>query len=495
MPATPTSSTGTGGFPASSETTDPQQVTSIRFGTISKLGAAAGPMLNPSQQHQLDKLRKSKVELTFAENTKARSLFMAQTNEYLTSNFQLRTVLSEMGLYPSDQELTEVLSVLNNKVDFPSFVKYLTFLKVKYLRPEPKDTDTVRAFAALGGSIDRQGNISVDLLRESCKKFALTIDIDAMIKQVDEDSSGVVDFDEFKAMWEKSAVVAPSLQNTGSAPPSANGNSKKQQQRTSNSESANGDAGSSGQNALEILQSGGGRRVSVDDTFADEMMEMIDESDDGESLTLDAQLRRLRERHSPTKNANNDVEANESSGRSPRPLVRKQSAILRSDGEGDERDMLAILHHYLCLPDRNSTRDLGKSQASGRRQSMQRRASQRKSLARLPSIGRTNSVLVNSAAAAAAAPSPLNDINTVSDEEGDTSPTVSPLARRGARGRTTGAQPAQSPQSSNTGGYRAPSPVILSQYSATKGRADAKLSPAKGPRPPPRTPRGTIYAR
>jgi len=453
----------------------------------------SAPVLNASQQHQLDKLKKSKVELSFSEGTKARALFMSQTNEYLTSKFQLRTVLSEMGLYPSDKELGEVFAVLNNKLDFASFTKYLTFLKVKYMRPEPKDLDTVRAFAALGGSIDRQGNISVELLRENCKKFSLTIDIDAMINEVDEDASGLVDFQEFKSMWEVKERV-----NGGGAfaddKTSPNGTAQKQR----GSGDMNGS--NSGANALELLQNGGdGDGAAVDDTFADEMMELLDRSDDGDDFgTLDDQMRRLRERHSPTKSSPRG-EAEEVSNRQ---LIRKQSAILRPDGEGDEREMLAILHHYLRLPDRNTyNRDTKAASVigGGHRQSM-RRMSQRKSLyGRLPSIGRTNSVLVNSAAAAASTTFD-EGVNVVSDDEGlegslqiSTSPNAA--SRRGRGVNTRGTQKQPTITANTTGGYRAPSPVILSQYNATKGRADAKLSPAKGPRPPPRSPRGTIYNR
>ena len=448
----------------------------------------SAPTLTSSQQYQLEKLKKSKVELSFSESTKARALFMSQTNEYLTSKFQLRTVLSEMGLYPSDQELGEVFSVLNNKLDFASFTKYLTFLKVKYMRPEPKDLDTVRAFAALGGSIDRQGNISVDILRENCKKFSLTIDIDAMINEVDEDASGLVDFQEFKSMWEIKERVGD-VNADGKTTP--NGGTAQKQQRGSGD--MNGSA--SGANALELLQNGGDGGGAVDDTFADEMMELLDRSDDNDDFgTLDDQMRRLRERHSPTKNSPRSEEV------SNRQLIRKQSAILRPDGEGDEREILAILHHYLRLPDRNTyNRDAKAASVVGghHRQSM-RRMSQRKSLyGRLPSIGRTSSVLVNSAAAAAS--TTFDDVNVVSDEDGlegsqqiNTSPNAA--SRRG-RGSNTRNQQQTTTTTANTGGYRAPSPVILSQYNATKGRADAKLSPAKGPRPPPRTPRGTVYNR
>eukprot|EP00658_Telonema_sp_P-2_P010876 TRINITY_DN14132_c0_g1_i4.p1 TRINITY_DN14132_c0_g1~~TRINITY_DN14132_c0_g1_i4.p1 ORF type:complete len:202 (-),score=52.28 TRINITY_DN14132_c0_g1_i4:120-725(-) len=182
------------------------------------------------------------------------------------------------------------------------------------------------------------------------------------------------------------------------------------------------------------------------------MMELLDRSDDGDDFgTLDDQMRRLRERHSPSKNSPRGEEV------SNRQLIRKQSAILRPDGEGDEREMLAILHHYLRLPDRNTYNRDAKAASiggGGHRQSM-RRMSQRKSLyGRLPSIGRTNSVLVNSSAAAAAATTFDDGVNVVSDDEGgldgsqhinNTSPNAASRRGRGgnhySRHNTTQQQP------------------------------------------------------
>ena len=53
---------------------------------------------------------------------------------------------------------------------------------------------------ALGGNKDKSGCISSDKLINTCKDFGLTIDIVKLINEVDEDGSGEIEYEEFKAM-------------------------------------------------------------------------------------------------------------------------------------------------------------------------------------------------------------------------------------------------------------------------------------------------------
>eukprot|EP01063_Lacrimia_lanifica_P016719 TRINITY_DN23268_c0_g1_i1.p1 TRINITY_DN23268_c0_g1~~TRINITY_DN23268_c0_g1_i1.p1 ORF type:complete len:496 (+),score=143.22 TRINITY_DN23268_c0_g1_i1:62-1489(+) len=63
-----------------------------------------------------------------------------------------------------------------------------------------KDRDTVEAFVALGGGKDKSGAVRSDLLRKYVKDFGLTIDIDGMIREVDTDDSGLIEYEEFEEM-------------------------------------------------------------------------------------------------------------------------------------------------------------------------------------------------------------------------------------------------------------------------------------------------------
>uniref|UniRef100_A0A7S1M4H7 EF-hand domain-containing protein n=1 Tax=Neobodo designis TaxID=312471 RepID=A0A7S1M4H7_NEODS len=143
-----------------------------------------------------------KSELNFEEILTARTVFAKHADGKVKSVHQLRSILSDLGQYPSQAELDAVLECFGNKLRFEDFARYLEFLKRSFLKPEAKDADTVRAFVALGGSHDRHGNIIADDLRSACRKFNLTIDIDKMLQEVDEDGSGAIDYSEFRAMWE-----------------------------------------------------------------------------------------------------------------------------------------------------------------------------------------------------------------------------------------------------------------------------------------------------
>lgn len=141
------------------------------------------------------------AELTFDEMLRARQVWLLHTDEYITTPFELRTILSELGQYPQDAELNFCVEAFGNKMAFNNFTTYLGFLKKRFQKPEPQDVDTLRAFVALGGGADRRGDINAENLRNACRHFDLTIDIDAMIKEVDDDMSGKLEFSEFKSMW------------------------------------------------------------------------------------------------------------------------------------------------------------------------------------------------------------------------------------------------------------------------------------------------------
>ena len=53
----------------------------------------------------------------------------------------------------------------------------------------------------MGGEADGDGCIDADKLIDVIKnKFEMTIDIEALIQEVDEDGSGEIEFDEFKQL-------------------------------------------------------------------------------------------------------------------------------------------------------------------------------------------------------------------------------------------------------------------------------------------------------
>ena len=57
------------------------------------------------------------------------------------------------------------------------------------------------AFVALGGSTDKTGSVDADQLISIIKdQFEMTIDIESLIREIDKDESGEIDFEEFETL-------------------------------------------------------------------------------------------------------------------------------------------------------------------------------------------------------------------------------------------------------------------------------------------------------
>lgn len=62
------------------------------------------------------------------------------------------------------------------------------------------------AFVAMGGEPDGDGAINADKLIKTIKEeFEMTIDIEKLIKEIDEDGSGQIEFDEFTQLLQSGA--------------------------------------------------------------------------------------------------------------------------------------------------------------------------------------------------------------------------------------------------------------------------------------------------
>ena len=69
------------------------------------------------------------------------------------------------------------------------------------------EEDLLDAFVAMGGEPDGDGAINADKLIETIKnEFEMTIDIEKLIEEIDEDGSGQIEFDEFTALLQAGAV-------------------------------------------------------------------------------------------------------------------------------------------------------------------------------------------------------------------------------------------------------------------------------------------------
>ena len=117
----------------------------------------------------------------------------------------VRAALQRMTIYPSEEELFELIAVHDpdgtGALPLPRFVALVTDFKNFARAGDGVDTTTLDAFVALGGNRDQSGVISTDKLRAAVRDdFAIPINIDRLIREADADGSGFIDFEEFSAM-------------------------------------------------------------------------------------------------------------------------------------------------------------------------------------------------------------------------------------------------------------------------------------------------------
>lgn len=115
----------------------------------------------------------------------------------------LKQALEHLGERVSDTQVFKMIS----EVD-PNNTGGLAFFQFKGLVQEKRenekgssDADLLDAFVAMGGEQDGGGCVDADKLIDTIKReFEMTIDIVALIAEVDEDGSGEIEFDEFKEL-------------------------------------------------------------------------------------------------------------------------------------------------------------------------------------------------------------------------------------------------------------------------------------------------------
>ena len=146
--------------------------------------------------------RKTRVALRPHEVEFVKLMYNATPN--LETQGDISIFLRNLGQSMSDSELSEILSDTCHKpgvhMTQERVIRLMETLKCRHF--DSIVPDTVEAFAALGGRKDRQGGVDVDILRGAVQAFELTIDIDAMIREVDTDMSGFIEYEEFSTMFD-----------------------------------------------------------------------------------------------------------------------------------------------------------------------------------------------------------------------------------------------------------------------------------------------------
>ena len=115
----------------------------------------------------------------------------------------LKQALEQLGERVSDQQVFRMISQSDpNNLGSLSFYQFKELVTSK--RENEKGTsraDLLDAYVAMGGDEDGGGCVDADMLIRTIKeKFEMTIDIEKLIREVDEDGSGEIEFDEFQEL-------------------------------------------------------------------------------------------------------------------------------------------------------------------------------------------------------------------------------------------------------------------------------------------------------
>jgi len=115
----------------------------------------------------------------------------------------LKSALEHLGERVKESQVFKMISEYDpNNTGQLTFSQFKTLVTTK--REEERgtsDADLLDAYVALGGDEDGGGCVDAALLIQTIKeKFEMTIDIEALILEVDEDGSGEIEFDEFKEL-------------------------------------------------------------------------------------------------------------------------------------------------------------------------------------------------------------------------------------------------------------------------------------------------------
>ena len=117
---------------------------------------------------------------------------------------ELKLVLDMMGMQVSEVEVAGMI----NKADSANSHGEITWVQFQRVMADQKaldisenEEDTVSAFVAMGGEKDGGGCIDANKLIDIIKnQFEMTIDIESLIQEIDEDGSGEIEYDEFQKL-------------------------------------------------------------------------------------------------------------------------------------------------------------------------------------------------------------------------------------------------------------------------------------------------------
>ena len=112
-----------------------------------------------------------------------------------------------MGQKTTEEEIFRMIAEADSEntgqINFEQFKKVIS--EQKKNQSLTNEEDTLDAFVAMGGQPNGEGSIDAEKLIQIIKyDFEMTIDIEKLIKDIDEDGSGEIEYDEFRNLLSSS---------------------------------------------------------------------------------------------------------------------------------------------------------------------------------------------------------------------------------------------------------------------------------------------------
>ena len=134
------------------------------------------------------------------------SAFDKDSSGYIDAN-ELRIVLEMMGQKTTEEEIFRMIAEADaentGKITYTQFKRVIA--EQKKNQSLSNEEDTLDAFVSMGGQPDGEGFIDAQkLIRIIKDEFEMTIDIEKLIADIDEDGSGEIEYDEFRNLLSSS---------------------------------------------------------------------------------------------------------------------------------------------------------------------------------------------------------------------------------------------------------------------------------------------------
>ena len=109
-----------------------------------------------------------------------------------------------MDIKMADQEMYQIISDIDplntGRIEYGGFKQKVVAREIDR-QVETDESELLDAYVAMGGEPDGGGCVDATKLIQTIKEeFEMTIDIEKLIEEIDEDGSGEIEFDEFKAL-------------------------------------------------------------------------------------------------------------------------------------------------------------------------------------------------------------------------------------------------------------------------------------------------------